>query len=81
MQKFVLLRSYRDVDKPSLPSSIVGSQELNSCLMEAHNRREEGPTVTNHCINLEKNEIFPRSSGTKINTRDTGNFRCRIQEP
>ncbi len=26
-----------------------------------------------------KNEIFPRISGTKISTRDTGNFRREIQ--
>jgi hypothetical protein len=76
---FVLLRSYSNVDKPSLLSLIMGSRELNSWLTEAHNRREEGPTVTNHCIKLEKNENFARSSGTKISTRDTGNFRRRIQ--
>jgi hypothetical protein len=50
----VLLRSYRDVDKPSLLSSIIGSKELNSRLTEAHNRREEGTTATNHWIKLKK---------------------------
>ncbi len=32
----------------------IGSRELNSLLTEAHNRREEGLTATNHCIKLEK---------------------------
>jgi len=75
----VLLRSYKDVDKPSLLSSIIGSRELNSLLTEAHNRREEGLTATNHWIKVKKNEIFPRSPGTKNSTRDTGNFRRGIQ--
>jgi hypothetical protein len=55
----VLLRSYRDVDKPSLLSSIIGRKELNSRLTEAHNRREEGPTATNHWIKLKKMKFFP----------------------
>jgi hypothetical protein len=47
---------------PSLLSSIIGSKGLNSRLTEAHNRREEGPTATNHCIKLKKKmKFFPVS--------------------